>query len=75
MKAILTDNGREFCGTDAHPYELYLELNGIEHRRTKVKTPKTNGFVERSNGTVLDEFRLKMRENSLRERRGLAGRS
>jgi transposase InsO family protein len=63
VKAILTDNGREFCGTDAHPYELYLELNGIEHRRTKVKTPKTNGFVERFNGTVLDEFfRLKMRE-------------
>lgn len=63
VKAVLTDNGREFCGTEAHPYELYLDLNGIEHRRTKVKTPKTNGFVERFNGTVLDEFfRLKMRE-------------
>jgi len=61
--AILTDNGREFCGTENHPYELYLELNGIEHRRTKVRTPKTNGFVERFNGTVLDEFfRVKMRE-------------
>ena len=63
VKAVLTDNGREFCGTDRHPYELYLDLNGIEHRRTKVKTPKTNGFVERFNGTVLDEFfRVKMRE-------------
>ena len=63
VKAVLTDNGREFCGTDTHPYELYLELNGIEHRKTKVKTPKTNGFVERFNGTVLDEFfRIKMRE-------------
>jgi transposase InsO family protein len=63
VKAILTDNGREFCGTDTHPYELYLELGGIEHRRTRVKTPKTNGFVERFNGTVLDEFlRVKMRE-------------
>ena len=61
--AVLTDNGREFCGTERHPYELYLELNGIERRRTKVKTPKTNGFVERFNGTVLDEFfRVKMRE-------------
>ena len=30
---------------------------------TSVKTPRTNGFVERFNGTVLDEFfRLKMRE-------------
>lgn len=61
--AVLTDNGREFCGTETHPYELYLELNGIEHRRTKVRTPRTNGFVERFNGTVLDEFfRVKMRE-------------
>lgn len=62
--AVLTDNGREFCGTEKHPYELYLDLNGIEHRRTKVRTPRTNGFVERFNGTVLDEFfRVKMREN------------
>ena len=28
-----------------------------------MRTPKTNGFVERFNGTVLDElFRVKMRE-------------
>ncbi len=53
VKAVLTDNGREFCGTERPPYELYLDLNGTEHRRTKVKTPKTNGFVERFNGTVL----------------------
>ena len=64
VNAVLTDNGREFCGTETHPYELYLDLNGIEHRRTKVRTPKINGFVERFNGTVLDEFfRVKMREN------------
>ena len=30
--AVLTDNGREFCGTDAHPYELYLDLQSIAHR-------------------------------------------
>ncbi len=63
VKAILTDNGRAFCGTDRHPYELYLDLNGIEHCRTKVKSPKTNGFAERFSGTVLDTFfRVKMRE-------------
>jgi transposase InsO family protein len=61
--AVLTDNGREFCGTEKHPYELYLELNDIEHRRTRVRSPRTNGFVERFNRTVLDEFfRIKMRE-------------
>ena len=63
IKAVLTDNGREFCGTESHPYELYLALNDIEHRRTKVGSPKTNGFVERFNGTVLEEFfKLKLRE-------------
>ena len=54
--AVLTDNGREFCGTERHPYELYLALNGVEHRRTRVRSPRTNGFVERFNGTVLEEF-------------------
>lgn len=56
VTAVLTDNGREFCGTENHPYELYLALNEIEHRRTKVRKPQTNGFVERFNRTVLDEF-------------------
>ena len=53
---MLTDNGREFCGTDSHPYEVYLALNDIEHRRTRVRRPQTNGFVERFHRTVLDEF-------------------
>ncbi len=56
VKAVLTDNGREYCGTDVHPFELFLALNDIEHRTTKVKHPQTNGFVERFNRTVLDEF-------------------
>jgi transposase InsO family protein len=54
--AVLTDNGREFCGTDTHPFELYLALNDIEHRRTQVAHPYTNGFVERFHRTVKDEF-------------------
>ncbi len=57
---VLTDNGREFCGTEntrqTHPYELYLQLNDIRHKRTKVRSPRTNGFVERFHRTVLDEF-------------------
>jgi transposase InsO family protein len=64
VSAILTDNGPEFCGTQNHPFELYLSLNDIEHRRTKVRTPRTNGFVERFNRTILDEFfRITFREN------------
>ena len=60
VHAILSDNGREFCGRpDRHPYELFLQLEGIEHRTTKVKSPQTNGFVERLHRTILDEhFRV-----------------
>jgi len=61
--AVLTDNGREYCGVEGHPYETYLELNDIEHRRTRVRRPQTNGFVERFKRTVLEEFfRVKFRE-------------
>jgi len=60
VKAVLTDNGREYCGRpDNHPYELFLQLEDIEHRTTKVRSPRTNGFVERMNRTLLDEcFRI-----------------
>lgn len=58
--AVLTDNGREYCGrSDQHPYELLLAMEEIDHRRTRVRSPRTNGFVERMNRTLLDEcFRV-----------------
>lgn len=64
VQAILTDNGREFCGKpEQHPYELLLAMEGIEHRTTKIATPRTNGFVERMNRTLLDEcFRVAGRQ-------------
>ena len=63
VKALLTDNGREFCGKpESHPCELMLALHDVEHRTTKVRSPRTNGFVERMNRTLLDEcFRIKGR--------------
>jgi transposase InsO family protein len=63
VKTILSDNGREYCGRpDKHPYELFLQLEGIEHRTTKVRRPQSNGFVERLHRTLLDEhFRIKGR--------------
>lgn len=62
--AVLTDNGREFCGVkEHHPYELFLQLEDIEHRTTQVRHPRTNGFVERMNRTLLDEcFRVQGRQ-------------
>jgi len=57
VEHILTDNGREYCGKPMiHPYQIFLEFTDIKHRRTKVATPRTNGFVERFNRTILDEF-------------------
>lgn len=54
---ILTDRGTEFCGSpDKHPYQLYLQLNEIEHSKTKVKRPQSNGICERFQQTVLNEF-------------------
>lgn len=56
VETILSDNGREFCGRpDQHPYELFLQLEEIEHRTTKVRRPQSNGFLERFHRTLLDE--------------------
>jgi len=64
VETVLTDNGREYCGRpDHHPFELFLQLEEIEHRKTKVRRPQSNGFVERLHRTLLDEhFRIKGRE-------------
>ncbi len=54
--SILSDNEREFCGRpDHHPYERFLQLEGIEHRTTKVRRPQSNGFIEPLHRTLLDE--------------------
>ena len=57
MLRILTDRGTEYCGkTERHDYQLYLAINDIEHTKTKVKSPQTNGICERFHKTILHEF-------------------
>lgn len=54
---ILTDRGTEYCGKpETHDYQLFLALSDVEHTRTKVRHPQTNGICERFHRTVLDEF-------------------
>ena len=54
---VLTDRGTEFCGNrENHEYELYLELEDIDHSKTRAKSPQSNGICERFHKTVLDEF-------------------
>jgi hypothetical protein len=57
MLRILTDRGTEYCGkAEQHDYQLYLALNDIEHTKTKVQSPQTNGICERFHKTILQEF-------------------
>ncbi|HDZ3615345.1 TPA: IS481 family transposase [Mannheimia haemolytica] len=57
MLRVLTDRGSEYCGkVENHDYELYLAINDIEHTKTKVKQPQTNGICERFHKTILQEF-------------------
>ena len=67
---ILTDNGLEFTNKlikskkgeackKPSKLDVFCEKKGIEHRLTKVNTPKTNGMVERVNGTIKNATILK----------------
>ena len=54
---ILTDRGTEYCGrADRHDYQLFLAINDINHTKTRVKSPQTNGICERFHKTILQEF-------------------
>ncbi len=67
IKTMLSDDGREFCSRpDRYPYELFLQLEGIESHKTRVTRPQSNGIVERLRRTLLDEhFRVEGRRTSL----------
>jgi hypothetical protein len=54
---ILTDRGTEYCGkVDSHAYQLYLAVENIDHSKTKVTSPQTNGMCERFHKTIKNEF-------------------
>jgi len=54
---VLTDRGTEYCGArEQHEYQLYLNIEDIDHSKTKAKSPQTNGICERFHKTIGDEF-------------------
>jgi transposase InsO family protein len=55
LSAILTDNGREYCGKDGHHYELYLQLNNIEHAKTATKQC-SHFFIKQFKKIIMNEF-------------------
>ncbi len=62
IERILTDRGVEFyCarheGVDGH-FTIAINWGGIKHTVTKVQHPWTNGYAERLNQTIWQEFYL-----------------
>jgi len=55
---MLSDRDSESCGSrEAHKYELYLDLEDIEHTRAKAKSPpQTNVICERFHQMVKSKF-------------------
>lgn len=54
---ILTDRGTEYCGKrEHHEYQLYLDIENIDHSRTRARRPQSNGICERFHKTMLNEF-------------------
>jgi transposase InsO family protein len=54
---ILTDRGTEYCGkVEHHAYQLYLAVEDVDHTRTQVRSPQTNGICERFHRTMKNEF-------------------
>ncbi len=54
---VLIDRGTEYCGApEKHLYELFLQMNDIEHTMTKAKSPQTIGICERFYQTILNGF-------------------
>jgi len=54
---FLTDRGTEYFGNrEWHEYELYLEIEDIDHSKTRAKRPQSNGICERFHKMVQDEF-------------------
>ncbi|OCG49474.1 integrase, partial [Gilliamella sp. Choc5-1] len=53
---ILTDRGTEYnVHKESNAYELYLNLEDIEHTKTKAYSPQTNGICERFHKTMKTE--------------------
>jgi len=54
---ILTDRGSEYYGNRKHhEYVLSLDLDGIDHTRSKTNSPQTNSICERFHQTIQNAF-------------------
>ena len=58
-QSLRSDNGPQFR---PEVFELYLEDNGIEHRKTTPLWPQANGEVERQNKSLLKRMKIAQAE-------------
>jgi transposase InsO family protein len=69
VQRVLTDGGPEFKGA----FDEACRALGIRHTRTKPRHAWTNGFVERLQGTILQEhWRVQFRQRYFTRRAALA---
>jgi len=52
IEIVQTDNGSEFLGE----FDKYLKEKGIKHNFIYPRCPRINGYIERANRTLQDEF-------------------
>lgn len=69
VEVVLSDNGREFCGRDdQQPYKLFLQLEGIEHRKIWFET------IEEIQ-VALDAYLVEYNTRRPHQGRGMNGRT
>jgi len=59
IQSVLHDNGKEFTThwpNARHKFKQACARNSVSEKFTKVRHPWTNGYAERLNQTILDEF-------------------
>ncbi len=57
---ITSDNGKQFT---SEVFEMYLQKNGIEHRKVTPLWPQANGEVERQNRSLMKRIRISQTED------------
>jgi len=59
LDKILNDNSKEYTtnwNINEHEYKAFLQQQNIRHIKIKLTTSRTNGFGDRLNKTLLEEF-------------------
>ena len=62
VKTLRTDRGREYLSDQ---FKILCDKKGIKRQLTIPRTPQQNGFVERSNRTLLEMVRSMLDQSNL----------